>query len=124
MVERARGGKTERTRAHRHTGATVTTHCAWYPTGPAQLDLLAEEGVSPRRTIIGHCDLLERGYPDPNLQRDLATVVRQAQRIEGLLSKMRHAAHERMKEVEAVVSVNEAGIPSSPEEFEESGGGN
>jgi GAF domain-containing protein len=69
------------------------------------------------QTIIGHCDLLERGYPDPNLQRDLVTVVRQAQRIEGLLVKMRTAAHERMKAVEAVVT--QSSIPSSPEEFEQ-----
>jgi nitrogen-specific signal transduction histidine kinase len=66
------------------------------------------------QTIIGHCDLLERGYPDLHLQRDLATVVKQAQRIEGLLGKMRAAAHERMKEVEAAV---QSGIPSSPEGF-------
>jgi len=67
--------------------------------------------------IIGHCDLLERGYPDPSLHRDLATVVRQAQRIQSLLEKMRAAAHDRMKEVEAVV---QAGIPSSPEAFGDS----
>jgi signal transduction protein with GAF and PtsI domain len=78
---------------------------------------IATEINSALQTIIGHCDLLERGYPDPNLQRDLATVVRQAQRIEELLAKMRQAAHERMKEVEAAVAVNEAGIPASPEEF-------
>jgi len=80
---------------------------------------IAAEINSALQTIIGHCDLLERGYPDPNLQRDLVTVVRQAQRIEGLLGKMRAAAHERMKEVEAAVSVNEAGIPSSPEAFDD-----
>jgi len=78
---------------------------------------IAAEINSALQTIIGYCDLLERGYPDPNLQRDLATVVRQAQRIEGLLAKMRDAAHERMKEVEAAVT--EAGIPASPEEFGE-----
>ena len=78
---------------------------------------IATEINSALQTIIGHCDLLERGYPDPNLQRDLVTVVRQAQRIEGLLGKMRSAAHERMREVEAAVT--EAGIPSSPEEFDE-----
>jgi len=72
---------------------------------------------SALQTIIGHCDLLERGYPDPTLQRDLATVVRQAQRIEALLSRMRTAANERMREVEAAVS--QAGIPSSPEAFGE-----
>ena len=72
---------------------------------------------SALQTIIGHCDLLERGYPDPGLQRDLATVVRQAQRIAGLLEKMRAAANERLKEAEAAVS--QAGIPSSPEAFGE-----
>jgi GAF domain-containing protein len=76
---------------------------------------IATEINSALQTIIGHCDLLERGYPDPNLQRDLATVVRQAQRIEGLLAKMRSAAQDRMKEVEAAVS--QAGIPASPEAF-------
>jgi signal transduction protein with GAF and PtsI domain len=78
---------------------------------------IATEINSALQTIIGHCDLLERGYPDPNLQRDLATVVRQAQRIAGLLEKMRAAAHERMKEVEAAVAVTQAGIPTSPEAF-------
>jgi len=78
---------------------------------------IAAEINSALQTIIGHCDLLERGYPDPALQRDLATVVRQAQRIEGLLAKMRTAANERMKEVEAAVAVTEEGIPSSPEAF-------
>ena len=76
---------------------------------------IAAEINSALQTIIGHCDLLERGYPDPSLQRDLATVVRQAQRIETLLAKMRSAAQERMREVEAAVT--QAGIPSSPEAF-------
>jgi GAF domain-containing protein len=76
---------------------------------------------SALQIIIGHCDLLERGYPDPNLQRDLATVVRQAQRIQALLEKMRLAARERMQEVEAAVAVTQAGIPSSPEAFSGSG---
>ncbi len=75
---------------------------------------------SALQTIIGHCDLLERGYPDPALQRDLATVVRQAQRIASLLEKMRQAARERMKEVETAVT--EAQIPSSPEAFGEPAG--
>src|SRR5690349_21359227 len=46
---------------------------------------IAADINSALQTIIGHCDLLERGYPNPALQRDLATVVRQAQRIAGLL---------------------------------------
>jgi len=78
---------------------------------------IATEINSALQTIIGHCDLLERGYDDPGLQRDLATVVRQAERIAGLLEKMRAAANERMKEVEAAVAVTQAGIPSSPEEY-------
>jgi nitrogen-specific signal transduction histidine kinase len=67
---------------------------------------------SALQTIVGHCDLIERGYPNPDLHRDLATIVRQAQRVEALLEKMRVAAHERMKEVEA-----SGVIPSSPEAF-------
>jgi GAF domain-containing protein len=82
----------------------------------AELTLsVSTEINSALQTIIGHCDLLERGYPDPGLQRDLATVIRQAQRIASLLEKMRMAASERLKEAEAAVS--EAGIPSSPEAF-------
>ena len=79
---------------------------------------IATEINSALQTIIGHCDLLERGYPDPDLQRDLATVVRQAQRIQDLLEKMRVAAAERLREVEAATL--QAGIPSSPEAFGES----
>src|SRR6185295_16791908 len=60
------------------------------------------------QTIMGHCDLLERGYPDPNLQRDLATIVRQAQRITNLLEQMRAAAQDRLKEMAA--AVNQGGI--------------
>jgi len=76
---------------------------------------IAAEINSALQTIIGHCDLLERGYPDPNLQRDLATVVRQAQRITSLLERMRAAAQERLKEM--ADAVNQGGIPSSPEAY-------
>lgn len=69
---------------------------------------------SALQIIIGHCDLLERGYPDPDLQRDLATVVRQAQRIEGLLARMRAVAQERMKE-----AAESGAIPTSPEALTE-----
>ncbi|HET7699163.1 MAG TPA: GAF domain-containing protein [Vicinamibacterales bacterium] len=89
-----------------------------YRTMEAMSDLtlsIAAEINSALQIIIGHCDLLDRAYPDPHLQRDLATVIVQAQRIAGLLEKMRSAAHERMKEVEA--AVEQAGIPSSPEAF-------
>ena len=45
-------------RAHRRTGLTITTHAARWPVGGAQLDLLVEEGVDPRRVVIGHCDMV------------------------------------------------------------------
>jgi signal transduction protein with GAF and PtsI domain len=76
---------------------------------------IAAEMNSALQTIIGHCDLLERGYPDPDLQRDLSTVVHQAQRISGLLDKMRVASRERMREV--AETVNQGGVPSSPEAY-------
>ena len=77
---------------------------------------IAAEINSALQTIIGHCDLLERGYPDPGLQRDLATVIRQAQRIAELLEKMRASANERLKEV--THSMEGSGIPTSPEAYE------
>lgn len=43
-------------RAHRNTGVPITTHAAKWPVGTAQLDLLREEDVDPRRVIVGHCD--------------------------------------------------------------------
>ncbi len=76
---------------------------------------IATEMNSALQTIIGHCDLLEREYPNPDLQRDLATVVHQAQRISGLIDKMRTAADQRMRELAETVS--QGGIPSSPEGF-------
>jgi GAF domain-containing protein len=51
------------------------------------------------QTIIGACELIERSYPNEALQRDLATVVRQAERIADLLEKLRATAHERMIQV-------------------------
>jgi transcriptional regulator with GAF, ATPase, and Fis domain len=78
---------------------------------------IATEINSALQTIIGHCDLLEREYQDSNLEQDLAMVVHQAQRISGLLEKMRASAHERLKEV--AESVVQDGIPSSPEGYGE-----
>jgi transcriptional regulator with GAF, ATPase, and Fis domain len=84
----------------------------------AELTLsIAAEINSALQTIIGHCDLVERGYPDPDLQRDLATIVRQAQRIAGLLERMRGASQDRLKQV--ADAVNQGGIPSSPEAYGE-----
>jgi len=64
---------------------------------------IASEINGALQTIIGHCDLLERGYPDTNLQNDLAVVVRQAQRISSLLDKMRAAARERLNEASSLL---------------------
>ena len=58
---------------------------------------IAAEINSALQTIVGHCDLIERQYPDEYLRRDLATVVRQAERIATLLEKMRKAADERLR---------------------------
>jgi len=74
---------------------------------------VAAEINSALQIIVGHCDLLERGYADPRLQRDLATVVRQGQRISELVEKMRTEAHDRLKEV--ATSIEGVGIPPSPE---------
>jgi len=43
-------------RAHRGTGAPLTTHASMYPVGLAQLDILREEGADLSRVIVGHCD--------------------------------------------------------------------
>lgn len=50
-------------KAHARTGLTVTTHCADWPGGLQQLEILRQEGVDPRRVIIGHCDtVVDRDY--------------------------------------------------------------
>jgi predicted metal-dependent phosphotriesterase family hydrolase len=41
-------------RAQLRTGVTISTHAAFSRVGLDQLDLLVEEGVDPRRVIIGH----------------------------------------------------------------------
>jgi phosphotriesterase-related protein len=43
-------------RTHARTGLTISTHAARWPVGIPQLQLLAEEGVDPRRVIVGHTD--------------------------------------------------------------------
>jgi phosphotriesterase-related protein len=43
-------------RAHLRTGVTITTHAARWPVGLPQLDILEQEGVDPRRVVIGHSD--------------------------------------------------------------------
>ena len=41
-------------RAHRATGAPITTHTDQGTMGPAQLDILVGEGVAPHAIIVGH----------------------------------------------------------------------
>jgi len=55
-------------RAHRRTGLTISTHAARWPVGIPQLDLLEEEGVDPRRVVVGHCDMV----PDHDYHLTLA----------------------------------------------------
>jgi hypothetical protein len=75
---------------------------------------VAAEINSALQTIIGHCDLIERGSTDEALRRDLQTIMGQAQRIVGLLDKMREAAQVRLREMETTMS--QEGITSSPRE--------
>ena len=55
-------------RAQLRSGLTVVTHAARSRVGLAQLDVLEEEGVDPRRVIVGHCDTC----PDPEYHGALA----------------------------------------------------
>lgn len=57
-------------RAHKQTGAAISTHAVLCPIGLDQLEILAEEGVDLRRTIIGHCDTyLRLDYHEAILRR-------------------------------------------------------
>ena len=50
-------------RAHKATGAPITTHASMYPVGLLQLDILKDEGADLSRVIIGHCDtFLDQTY--------------------------------------------------------------
>lgn len=43
-------------RAHRETGAPISTHTEAGTMGLEQVELLKSEGVAPERILIGHCD--------------------------------------------------------------------
>jgi phosphotriesterase-related protein len=43
-------------RAARRTGRSITTHSVLSPVGLAQLQVFEEEGLDPRRVVIGHSD--------------------------------------------------------------------
>lgn len=55
-------------RAHRRTGVSIATHALNSPVGLEQLDVLREEGVDPRRVIVGHC----QSYPYPEYHAAVA----------------------------------------------------
>jgi signal transduction protein with GAF and PtsI domain len=80
----------------------------------AELTLsIASEIQSALQTIIGHCDLLDRGHPDPALQRDVAVITRQALRIQDLLERMRTAAQDRLREIAEKVQNGTASEPDA-----------
>jgi transcriptional regulator with GAF, ATPase, and Fis domain len=79
---------------------------------------IATEINSALQIIVGHCDLMEREHKDPGVQRDLATVIRQAHRIAELLEKMRAAANDRLREME---TMQLDALPTSPEAYEQNG---
>lgn len=99
-----------------HVAQHAQMALARYRTVEAMSDLtlsIANEINGALQIIIGQCDLVERTYSEPALQRDLAMMIRQAQRISELLEKMRVAATERLRETAA--SVDRTEIPVSPE---------
>ncbi len=90
-----------------------------YQTTEAMADVMlsaANEINSALQAIIGHCEVMQREHLDPAVQRDVATVVRQAQRVEDLLERMRRLTQNRL--VELAARVDEVRIPTSPEEIE------
>jgi transcriptional regulator with GAF, ATPase, and Fis domain len=53
---------------------------------------VATEINNALQTIVGHCQVLQREYPDVEFQRDIGAIVRQAQRISSLLERIRQAS--------------------------------
>ncbi len=89
-------------RAQVATGLTLTTHAARWPVGLAQLDLFAAEGVSPRRVVVGHCDLVRDPAYHLAVARRGAYV--QFDTINGTV------AYEIERRVRAVLALAEAGF--------------
>ena len=54
-------------RAHRQTGATITTHGTKSPVALRQLDILDEEGVDLGRVVVGH----SHSWPYPEFHREI-----------------------------------------------------
>ncbi len=91
-------------RAHRRTGVTIATHALNSPVGLDQLDVLAEEGVDPRRVIVGHA----QSYPVHDYH--LALVRRGAFVSFDRLGYRQPYEHQRMLEgIKALVDAGHAG---------------
>lgn len=76
----------------------------------------ANEINSALQTIIGHCEVIQREHPEPPLQRDVATIIRQAERVSDLLARIRRVTQDRL--VELAARIDQVRIPTSPEEIE------
>ena len=57
-------------RAHKKTGLTITLHARASKVALAQIEVLTEEGVEPRRIIAGHSD----SFHDPDYHEELARI--------------------------------------------------
>jgi predicted metal-dependent phosphotriesterase family hydrolase len=55
-------------RAQKQTGVTLTLHSTRAPLGLDQLDILQEEGVDPRRVVVGHA----HSYPHHSYHAEVA----------------------------------------------------
>jgi predicted metal-dependent phosphotriesterase family hydrolase len=55
-------------RAQKKTGVTLTLHATRAPVGLDQLDILKEEGVDPRRVVVGHA----HSYPYHEYHAEIA----------------------------------------------------
>ena len=55
-------------RAHKETGVTIATSALRGPSGLDQLDILEEEGVDPRRVIIGYAHM----FPNADYHAEIA----------------------------------------------------
>ena len=55
-------------RAHQQTEVTIATHALNSTVGLDQLDILTEEGVDPRRIVIGHC----QSFPHHDYHAEIA----------------------------------------------------
>ena len=56
-------------RAQKRTGVTLTLHATRAPLGLDQLDILREEGVDPRRVVVGHA----HSYPHHEYHAEVAS---------------------------------------------------